>query len=279
MLTEDMTSIYLDFLCCSDARQVCKENLFRLQKAHLEKIPYSNLSFYKSGSLHSLNTEDLFDRLILKRKGGYCFELNGLFAELLRTLGYDVTEYFARWHFGGTDEIPMRRHRVLKVVLKEGTFIADVGIGSPCSVTPFTWEYDVIQPKNFRSYRIVRDLRLGNVVEAETPEGYLPYFSFTEDPHFPQDFLYVHTYCVMHPDSVFRNKVFTHKQTAETQWALMNPGPEYPEYTLRIWHNGEITLKPLYTADEILTVIKEVFGLNYTLDDLPEISKKGEYQQ
>jgi hypothetical protein len=38
-------------------------------------------------------------------------------------------------------------------------------------------------------------------------------------------------------------------------------------------------LKPLYTADEILTVIKEVFGLNYTLDDLPEISKKGEDQQ
>ena len=63
------------------------------------------------------------------------------------------------------------------------------------------------------------------------------------------------------------------------QWALVNPTPEYPEYALRIWNKGEISLNPLDKKDEILTVIKEVFGLNYTLDDMPEINKKGEDKQ
>ena len=271
-MTESMITSYLAALGCSDAREVCKENLFRLQQAHLANIPYTNLSFYKTGHLRSLDTEALFERLILQHKGGYCFELNGLFGELLRTLGYDVTEYFARWHFGSDEKIPMRRHRVLKVVLNDEIFLADAGIGSPCPVTPLKLEYNAVQPKNFRAYRIVKDPILGNVVEAETPEGFLPYFSFTEDPHFPQDFLYVHAYCVQQPDSVFRTKTFVHKLTAETQWGLLNPTPESPEYALRIWNNGTVTLIPIHSKSELLSILKEIFGLDYTLEDLPEIN-------
>ncbi len=272
VMTESMISDYLAALDCSDAREVCKENLFRLQEAHLARIPYTNLSFYKNGNLQSLEIEALFERLIIQRKGGYCFELNGLFGELLRSLGYNVTEYFARWHFGGTEAVPMRRHRVLKVVLDGETFLADAGIGSPCPVTPLKFEYDTIQPKNFRAYRVVKDPVLGNVVEAETPEGFLPYFSFTEDPHFPQDFVYVHAYCVQQPDSAFRTKVFMHKLTADTQWALLNPTPESPEYALRFWHNGEVTLEPIRSKEKLLTILTDVFGLNYTIEDLPEIN-------
>lgn len=274
MMTESMIETYLAVLGCSDAREVCEENLFRLQAAHLAQIPYSNLSFYKTGTLQPLDTDSLFDRLIIRRKGGYCFELNGLFGELLRGLGYEVTEYFARWHFGGTEKIPMRRHRVLKVVLNSGTFLADAGIGSPCPVTPLKFELDVIQQKNYRAYRIVKDPELGNVVEAETPEGFLPYFSFTEDPHFPQDFIYVHAYCVQQPDSAFRTKIFMHKLTAEKQWALLNPTPDSPEYALRIWNNGEVSLTPIHSKEKLLSILTEVFGLNYSIGDLPEINRK-----
>ena len=269
MLTESMVSTYLDRLGCPDAREVSRENLFRLQAAHLENIAYTNLSFYRSGTLNSLAAESLFERIILNRKGGYCFELNGLFGRLLRALGYDVTDYFARWHFGGTDAIPMRRHRVLKVVLGEEIYLADAGIGSLCPATPLSFRHDVIQPKNFRSYRIGKDALLGNVVQAETPEGYLPYFSFTEDPHFPQDFVYAHAYCVQQPDSVFRNKLFVHRISEKKQWHILNPTPENPEYLLRIKEESE-TLTPIRSKDEMLAVLTEVFGLNYSMEDLPE---------
>lgn len=272
MLTESMISAYLERLQCQDARKVSEENLFRLQKAHLKQIAYSNLSFFMNGVLTSLDTEALFERLIVQKKGGYCFELNGLFGELLRSLGYDVTEYFARWHFGGTEEIPMRRHRVLKVVLDGEVFLADAGIGSPCPTTPLRFEYDTVQKKNFRSYRIVKNLLLGNVVEAETPEGFLPYYSFTDDPHFPQDFVYVHAYCVQQPDSFFRNKLFAHRLTDETQWQLLNPTPESPEWALRIWNNGNITLNPIYSKMELEKILTDVFGLVCTPEELPDIN-------
>ena len=269
MLTESMISLYLERLGCPDARAVSGENLFRLQAAHLEKIPYTNLSFYRNGVVNSLETEALFERIILKRKGGYCFELNGLFGELLRSLGYDVTEYFARWHFGGTDAIPMRRHRVLKVVLGDDVYLADTGIGSPCPATPLLFQHGIIQAKNYRSYRIVKDPLLGNVVQAETPEGFLPYFSFTEDPHFPQDYIYVHAYCVQQPDSVFRNKVFVHKITADTDWLLLNPTPESPDFMLRIKNESEV-LQPIRSKDEMLAILNKVFSLDFNAEDLPE---------
>lgn len=271
MMTDSMISSYLTVLDCCDAREVSVENLFRLQSAHLERIPYTNLSFFRTGELFPLAPESLFERLIIRRKGGYCFELNGLFGELLRNLGYDVTEYFARWHFGGTEAVPMRRHRILKVVIGEEVFLADAGIGSPCPITPLRFEYDVVQPKNYRSYRIVRDPVLGNVVEAETPEGFLPYFSFTEDPHFPQDFVYVHAYCVQQPDSVFRNKVFAHRLTAEEQWMIMNPVPENPGYSLRHWKNNEFSFEPILSKAEMQRVLAEVFGLVYHQEELPEM--------
>ena len=274
MLTESMVETYLERLGGSDARNVCKENLFRLQAAHFERLPYTNLSFLKSGILNSLEPEALFERIIVQRKGGYCFELNGLFGELLRTLGYDVTEYFARWHFGGTDAIPMRRHRVLKVVLENEIYLADVGIGSLCPATPLTFKHDIVQPKNFRSYRIVTDPQLGNVVQAETPEGFLPYYSFTEDPHFPHDYIYVHAFCVQQPDSVFRNKLFVHKITEQKQWLIVNPTPEAPEFALRVWDNQTEELTPIKTKAEMQKILSDVFDLDYSADELPEITSK-----
>ena len=272
MLTDSMAKLYLEVLGCPDAKAVCKENLFRLQSAHLAEIPYTNLSFFRSGVVTSLETEALFERIIIQKKGGYCFELNGLFSKLLRYLGYDVTDFFGRWHFGSPEAIPMRRHRILKVVLGSETFLADAGIGSLCPVTPLVFKYDVVQQKNFRSYRIVIDPQLGNVVQAETPDGFLPYFSFTEDPHFPQDFVYVHAYCIQQPDSVFRNKLFLHKITAEKQQMIVAPTPESPVWALRIRDNEKEELRTLHSREEMLKLIKEIFGLNYTAADLPEIS-------
>ena len=272
MLTDSMAKLYLEVLGCSDARAVCKENLFRLQEAHLGKIPYTNLSFFRNGIVTSLETEALFERLIIQKKGGYCFELNGLFSKLLRYLGYDVTDFFGRWHFGSAEAIPMRRHRILKVVLGDETFLADAGIGSLCPVTPLVFKHDIIQQKNFRSYRIVKDPQLGNVVQAETPEGFLPYFSFTEDPHFPQDFVYVHTYCIQQPDSIFRNKLFLHKITAEQQQMIVSPTPDSSVWGVLTRECQKEELHTLHTKEEMLKLITEVFGLNYTAADLPEIS-------
>ena len=135
MSNEDQITAYLERIGCADSRAVSKENLFRLQKGHLAAVPYTNLTIYQTKQEPSLCTEALFEKIVLKRMGGYCFELNGLFAELLRSLGYEVAEYFARWHFGESDPVPMRRHRVLKVTCPDGVFVVDAGVGCLCPTT------------------------------------------------------------------------------------------------------------------------------------------------
>ncbi|MBR4956609.1 MAG: arylamine N-acetyltransferase, partial [Lentisphaeria bacterium] len=74
-------------------------NLYALQKAHLTHVPYENLDllYHHPGTLA---IEDVYKKVVKNKRGGYCFELNGLFAELLRELGYSVTEYFGRWLLG-----------------------------------------------------------------------------------------------------------------------------------------------------------------------------------
>ena len=173
----------------------------------------------------------------------------------------------------------MRRHRILRVELDEEIFIADAGIGSLCPTTPLRFEYDMIQPKNSRNYRIVRDPLLGNVVLAETGDGYFPYFSFTEDPHFPQDFIYVHTYCVRQPDSVFRNKLFVHRLTDDIQYQIRNPEPESPYFVYSVRNGDEITEIPVCSGMDMQRILLENFDLAYSLEELPElppVCKQGE---
>ena len=96
--------------------------------------PYENLDIIRGIPL-SLDVDDLYKKVVEEGKGGFCFELNGLFAWLLRELGYGVTEYAARY-LRGEKEIPMRRHRVMKVVALDGVWCCDVGIGEVCPRYP-----------------------------------------------------------------------------------------------------------------------------------------------
>src|SRR4051812_10193641 len=65
------------------------ETLRRLQVAHLLSVPFENLSIHW-GEPIELDDEALFEKIVVRRRGGFCYELNGLFATLLRALGFDV---------------------------------------------------------------------------------------------------------------------------------------------------------------------------------------------
>ena len=79
------------------------ENLCRLQRCHLFSVPYENLDILKNIKI-DLNTDALFDKIVTRRRGGYCFEVNRLFGELLRALGYNVTDLAARYLRGDSGE-------------------------------------------------------------------------------------------------------------------------------------------------------------------------------
>lgn len=71
--------------------------LTQLQIYQLVNVPFENLALHYSDPVGiSLNKDHLFDKIVKRRRGGYCMELNYLFATVLRTLGYEVISTGAR---------------------------------------------------------------------------------------------------------------------------------------------------------------------------------------
>src|SRR6266436_9958960 len=92
---------YLQRLSYTGAIAPSAETLRLLQLAHLRAVPFENLSIH-SGEPVVLDDRALFEKIVGRRRGGFCYELNGLFAALLRALGFQVTTLSAGVaHAGG----------------------------------------------------------------------------------------------------------------------------------------------------------------------------------
>lgn len=102
------------------------EFLRRLQRGHLHTVPFENLSIHLGEDI-PLETDALFDKIVTRRRGGYCYEVNGAFAALLRSLGYRVSLLATRVH-DGSSGFGQLSHLALRVDIDE-PWLVDVGFG------------------------------------------------------------------------------------------------------------------------------------------------------
>lgn len=119
---------YLDRLGARRPPAPTLDALAELTLAHLYAVPFENLDIAAHRPL-SLVPDALYDKIVVRRRGGFCYELNGLFAVLLRALGFDVT-LLAGQVFDPSTGVPgpERAHLVLLVEL-DGPWLVDVGWG------------------------------------------------------------------------------------------------------------------------------------------------------
>lgn len=202
-------------------------NLAALVRAHRLRVPYETLDLWR-GVHTSLALDALYDKIVSRRRGGYCFELSGLFAALLRELGYEVREYAGRWLRNNMQNgVPRCCHRVVCVRMGTGPAeIVDVGLGMPYLPQPLDIVLNLPQTQNGRIYRVVKDETLGSVVETMNPDSsWLRLFSFGGAPQFPIDFEYPHWWCETHPESVFRRGFRVFRLTEEGGWMEIYGSP------------------------------------------------------
>lgn len=104
------------------------EAVASLQERHLDAVPFENLSIHL-GEPIVLEEDALVEKIVRRRRGGFCYELNGAFGALLEALGFSVTLMAARV-FGDDGALgPPYDHLVLRVDLEEA-FLVDVGFGA-----------------------------------------------------------------------------------------------------------------------------------------------------
>ncbi len=226
------------------------ELLRKLQFAYCTHVPYENLDIMRHIPL-SLDEDALYEKIVTQGRGGFCFELNGSFGWLLRKLGYEVTDYFARY-LRGENTIPMRRHRVLKVAATDGMYLADVGIGEICPREPLKLEEGIVQEQFGESYRFHKDPFLGWVLSDLHKGTWRAFYSFTEEPQLPVDFAAACFWCETHPTSPFVPQEMFSLKTAEGRITL--DGNIYKEFT-----SHGVSVKELTDAEMPAAYLK--FGL------------------
>jgi N-hydroxyarylamine O-acetyltransferase len=125
-------------LAPDEADSVDRETLTRLQRAHVTTVPFETFSINgdpvgdRSGGGVSLSLPALYEKVVDRERGGFCFELNGAFGWLLGELGFDMTRLAAR--MVSAIDLPANHHPLL--VALDRPYLVDVGMGSPMLRAP-----------------------------------------------------------------------------------------------------------------------------------------------
>ncbi|MBR5445237.1 MAG: arylamine N-acetyltransferase [Clostridia bacterium] len=228
------------------------ELLSDIQYNFAAAVPYENLDIL-AGIPLSLEEDALYDKIVTRHRGGYCFEVNGFLTAWLRSMGYEVTEYMARYLRGETT-IPMRRHRVLVVTCDDGSrWIVDAGIGQSAFRRPLPFAEGAERTENGETYHVVRKDFYGWVIEDWHNEQWRPFYGFTEEVQLNLDYIMPSFWCEKHPDSPFTKANIISLKTDTGRFTIDGN-------TYRCFDGDTVTEKEL-TDDQIPAVLDEVFGI------------------
>ena len=239
-----------------------------LHEAHMLAAPFENLSIHY-GQPIVLREAALYDKVVRRRRGGFCYELNGMFAWLLRELGYEVTLLSAEVAESGGNFSSAYDHLALLIHQVDGAdWLADVGFGDSFR-QPLRFQADVEQDGgDGHTYR----LRVAQSLDgAQEQRGQFPYwlveqrgddsavqwepvYRFTLQPHTLADFTDRCIFQQTSPESHFT-------QRRICSLALSDGRISLSDLRLITTRDGEREERLLSSEDEYRAVLAERFGV------------------
>jgi len=197
---------YLERIGYSGSRSPTQDLLSALHLAHAETIPFENLDIHFGRPIRN-DLEGLVDKLVVRRRGGYCFEQNGLFAAMLDGLGFRLRKVLGRATFGAPSPRP-RGHLLSLVEVGSRRWIADVGFGGYGLLEPVPFEIGRLHTAGGETYRIVHVETGGFELEMKETECWKSLYWFDETLCYPVDIDIMNFYHSYSPDSFFhQNRV------------------------------------------------------------------------
>jgi N-hydroxyarylamine O-acetyltransferase len=228
------------------------EMLRALQVAHLQAVPFENLSIH-AGQPIVLDPDALFEKVVGRRRGGFCYELNGLFATLLRALGFEVDLLSAGVARPGGAFGPDFDHMTLGVNLAE-PWLADVGFGDSFR-EPLRLDERGEQIQGDRAYRIDEDGSHLILQQRQGAEGaWEPQYRFTRRPHELPDYAGMCLYHQTSPQSHFTQKRVCSLAMPEGRVTLS-------DLRLITTRDGARQERLLQSEEEHAATLRELFGV------------------
>jgi arylamine N-acetyltransferase len=173
---------YLERIEFRGAAEPTLDALQALVSAHTRAIPFENLDPLTGTPVDDLGPDALTDKLVHRRRGGYCYEQNGLLGYVLSELGFRVRRLAGRviWMLPPDAPIPAQTHTVLAVTFpgSQGPYLVDVGFGGQTPTSPLRIETGSVQQTTLEPYRL-EDRRDGLVLQAQIRGEWAPLYEFT----------------------------------------------------------------------------------------------------
>jgi len=242
---------YLARIGYSGSTDPTAANLRALHRAHLFSVPFENLDI-SLGRTIMAQEEPILNKIVSRRRGGFCYELNGAFAVLLRELGFQVTLLSARVARANGGEGPEFDHLTLRVDL-EKPWLADVGFGDSF-LEPLRLEADSEQRDPAGTFRLVRDGSRWLLQRAEPGTNWKAQYSFSLQPRRLEEFAGMCHYHQTSPDSSFTQNRICSRATPDGRITLS-------EMKLIVTRNGQREERSLTSQDEWVAVLREQFGI------------------
>lgn len=261
---------YFDRIGYQGPAEPTVETVQALVASHNRSIPFENLDPVMGIPVADLSAAALTDKLVHRRRGGYCYEQNGLMGYVLEELGFGVERLAGRVVWLNPDgPLPAQTHHVLSVTAPDvdGRLLVDVGFGGQTLTSPIRLEAGPVQQTRHEPYRI-RERGDGYQLEAEVRGEWQPLYMFTARPQPRIDLEVGSWYVSTHPDSFFVTGVTAALVTDDARWNLRGRN-------LAIHRAGETEKIRFDTAAEVLDALTDRFGIDLTdLGDAADVEAR-----
>ncbi len=244
---------YLQRIEYAGERAPTRAALDALHLAHATHIPFENLDVLLGRPIR-LDLPALQAKLVVARRGGYCFEQNTLFAAALGALGFRVTPLAARVRLGATAVRP-RTHMALAVEIDGARLLADVGFGIAGLLLPLP----LVDGESVRQYAWTYRLRTEGetwVLQAAGRGGFDDLYAFTLEPQHAVDYEMANWFTSTSPASSFTQVLTAQRAAPDVRRMLRD----------RLYTEDRGTVvaeRTLADDDEVLRVLAADFGLEF----------------
>lgn len=221
---------------------------------HQTRVPFEDLNTSRLKRPVPLDIPALYDKIVVKRRGGYCYELNALFCRLLLDLGFDACPVFCRV-VRGRDFLPPCAHEAVVVTTGQQRWFCDVGFGGPMPAAALPIEDGAVADCRGERFRVDRYDPYWWTVSRQTSAGsWEAVLQFNTFPQLPQEFLAANMKSAMDPESLFVRHLLVNLRTDEGALSITDD-----RFTIR----DRVGLRTEAIPDDaaLSRILREYFGI------------------
>ncbi|MCB2378319.1 arylamine N-acetyltransferase [Hymenobacter sp. BT635] len=241
---------YLDRIGYAGVPTATLPTLRELQAAHLLRVPFENLDIHWGRRIELAHS---YAKVVTAGRGGFCYELNGAFQELLTALGFSARLISARVFSSATGFGPEFDHMAILVALPEGDYLVDVGFGE-FSREPLENRLDVVQTDQQSRFVVEQYDADYRVVKKFNGETFVPEYLFTDTSRQLSDFQAMCHFHQTSPASHFTRKRLCSRATPQGRVTISGN-------TLKIKAGETVTETALAGEADFARALAQHFGI------------------